>query len=192
MPPPTWPRSRPMPTADRTPRNCRTLSPLAREVYLRFMLDQVDDAADRQALEAALGDAVLDGERPAPGPALRDALRLMRRVPSRPAHRPQPRRGGEPRGSTARGGAGVHRAISPIRHLALAADVHLMHETEDHHVPFTETRASHRPWSQPGCSASTPSSASSITCSRTMSIVAALPELVKLLLHVRALMEATL
>ncbi|HUH16773.1 MAG TPA: hypothetical protein VMM85_02375, partial [Methylomirabilota bacterium] len=51
-----------------------TPTPLAREVYLRFMLDQVDSAEDMAALEAAFSEAILDAARPPPDPDLRDSL----------------------------------------------------------------------------------------------------------------------
>ena len=84
-------------------------------------------------------------------------------------------------------------AISPIRHLALAADVHLMHETEDHHVPFTETRALASALEPTGLLRQhTEFRLFDHVQPDDVDLVAALPELVKLLLHVRALMEATL
>ena len=51
-----------------------TPTPLAREVYLRFMLDQVTTDADRSALDDAFADAILAGDRPAADPQLRASL----------------------------------------------------------------------------------------------------------------------
>src|SRR5688500_9450526 len=51
-----------------------TPTPLAREVYLQFMLDQVDDADDRHALDAVFSDRILAGERARPDEAIREML----------------------------------------------------------------------------------------------------------------------
>lgn len=172
-----------------------TPSPLAREVHLRFMLDQVDDAADRAALDHALRTAILDGEHPPPDPALRaslrtDAGRTVHDLLTAPTlDVAEAAIAALPADSLA-----FMDAISPVRHLGgLAAEVHLMHETTDHHVPIVESRAL--------ASALEPTG-----LLRTMSefrlfdhvqpdnvdLVSAAPELVKLLLHVRTLMEETL
>ncbi len=85
-------------------------------------------------------------------------------------------------------------AISPARHLGgVEADVYLMHETEDHHVPFVESRA-----------LASALENSALLAGHTefrlfdhvqpddLDLAAAAPELWKLMLHVRRLMEETL
>ena len=144
-------------------------TPLAREVELRFLLDQVDDADDRASLEAALGDTVLAGDRPSPDPALRDSLRTE---PARTVHDLLTS------ASLAEATRAISDlpdaslafvdAISPVRHLAgLHASVYLMHETEDHHVPYVETRALAEALEPPVGWCGTPSSGSSTTSSPT-------------------------
>jgi dienelactone hydrolase len=172
-----------------------TPSPLAREVYLRFLLDHVPDEADRAALEAAFGEAILAAERPSPDPRLRasfetdaaraihdlltastleEAAALIDTLPSR--------------------ARSFIDAISPTRHLdGLEADVHLMHETEDHHVPFVESRALASALEPAGLlEAHTEYRLFDHVQPDDLDLVAAAPELVKLLLHVRTLMEETL
>ncbi|MGH2444783.1 MAG: alpha/beta hydrolase family protein [Candidatus Limnocylindria bacterium] len=171
-----------------------TPTPLAREVFLRFMLDQVSEP-DRGALDAAFGQAILDGDRPAPDPDLRVALGTdgaqavhdLMTAPNLEAARSAI----DALPSRARA---FIDAISPVRHLdGLTADVHLMHETEDHHVPFVESRA-----------LASALESRSLLAEHTefrlfdhvqpddLDLLAAAPELVKLLLHVRTLMEETL
>ena len=85
-------------------------------------------------------------------------------------------------------------AISPVRHLdGIHADVHLMHETEDHHVPFVESRALASALQDRGrLAAHTEFRLFDHVQPDDLDLVAAAPELVKLLLHVRTLMEETL
>jgi dienelactone hydrolase len=172
-----------------------TPTPLAREVYLRFMLDQVPDATDRERLEGRLGRAVLDGTRPEPEPDLAASLdsevartihdlltatslgaaqRAIDALPSR-SH-------------------AFIDAISPVRHLAgLRAEIHLMHEIEDHHVPFVESRRLASALDEAGLlAAHTEFRLFDHVQPDDLDLVAAAPELVKLLLHVRTLMEETL
>ena len=180
--------------ADRTPVPWEP-SPLAREVYLTFILDQVSDAGDRAALADAFGSEIAAGGRPAPDPGLRGGLATEA---GRAVHDLLTATDLE---------SATHAidelpesslefidAISPIRHLdGLEADVFVMHETTDHHVPFVESRALVAGLEPMGVV-------------RTFSefrlfdhvqpddldLIAAAPELVKLLLHVRTLMEKTL
>ena len=170
-------------------------TPLAREVYLTFLLDQVDDADDRSALEAGLGDAVLAGERSPSDPELR---RLLRTDVARTVHALL----------TASNLTDAARsidalpaeslafidAISPARHLAgMEADVYLMHETEDHHVPFVESRALAGALERAGRLAGhTEFRLFDHVQPDDLDLAAAAPELWKLLLHVRQLMEETL
>ena len=171
-----------------------TPSPLAREIYLRFMLDQVPSTADRRALDEALGAGVLAAERPPPDAELRASLETE---VARTIHDLL----------TARSLADAERAIaalpatsrafidaiSPVRQLALAADVHLMHETEDHHVPFVESRRLADALASVGVlAAHTEFRLFDHVQPDDVDFVAAAPELVKLLLHVRTLLEETL
>jgi len=172
-----------------------TPTPLAREVYLQFMLDQVSDRDDRRRLDRAFADAVLAGDRPAADPALRSDLasragrtvhdiltavsldradRSIRQLP--------------PASLT------FIDVISPLRHLTpIRADVHLMHETEDHHVPFVESRALAAALDANGrLSAHTEFRLFDHVQPDDLDLVAAAPELLKLLLHVRSLMEESL
>ncbi len=172
-----------------------TPTPLAREVYLRFMLDQVSDRDDRRQLDRAFGDAVLSGDRPTADPALRSDLasragRIVHDILTAE--------------SLDRADRSIRQlppdslsfidAISPLRHLApIRADVHLMHETEDHHVPFVESRALAAALDANGrLEAHTEFRLFDHVQPDDLDLVAAAPELMKLLLHVRSLMEESL
>jgi acetyl esterase/lipase len=172
-----------------------TPSPLAREIYLGFMLDQVPVAADRRALEDAIGPAVLAAERPPPDAELRAALTddvartihdlltaqslsdAERAIDALPAQ-----------------GQAFIDAISPVSRVGgLRAAIHLMHETEDHHVPLVESRELASVLADAGLlRAHTEFRLFDHVQPDDVDLLAAAPELVKLLLHVRALMERTL
>ncbi|MDQ4034568.1 MAG: acetylxylan esterase [Chloroflexota bacterium] len=172
-----------------------TPTPLAREVYLRFLLDQVPDPLDRRQLEAAFGDAILAADRPAPNPALRvsletDAARTIHDLltaPSLAAAESAIR-------SLPAGALAFIDAISPVHHLAgMRAQVHLMHETEDHHVPYVESRELATALQRAGVlAAHTEFRLFDHVQPDDLDLIAAAPELLKLLLHVRTLMERTL
>lgn len=172
-----------------------TPSPLAREVFLRFVLDQVDDDADRRALDDALGEPILAGERPAADARLRDALRSD---PGRAAHDLLTAPSLDAAVAAIRTLPASSRdfidAISPRRHLdGLQAAVYLMHEVEDHHVPYVESRALADALAAPRLLVQhTEFRLFDHVQPDDLDLVAAAPELVKLLLHVRALMEETL
>ena len=85
-------------------------------------------------------------------------------------------------------------ALSPVRHLAdIRAEVHLMHDTDDHHVPFVESRALASALDASGRLAAPPEfRLFDHVQPDDLDLIAAAPELVKLLLHVRALMEEAL
>jgi dienelactone hydrolase len=172
-----------------------TPSPLAREVYLRFVLDQVADAGDRRALELALGDDVLAATRPPPDAELRASLEtdaaqtihdLLTASSLADAERaidvlpPQTR--------------SFIDAISPVRHVeGLRADVYLMHDTADHHVPFMESRALASVLDGAGVlRARSEFRLFDHVQPDDVDAIAAAPELVKLLLHVRTLLEEIL
>lgn len=172
-----------------------TPTPLAREVYLKFMLDQVDDRADRQMLDDAFGAAVLAGERPVGDAALRGdlATRAGRTVhdllTAASLDRAERSIRQLPRESLA-----FIDGISPVRHLGdVRAKVHLMHETEDHHVPFVESRALAGALAGGGSlAAHTEFRLFDHVQPDDLDLIAAAPELVKLLLHLRTLVEETL
>ena len=118
-------------------------SPLVREVYLGLLLDQLGDERDRRLLDAAFTEPILSADRPPPDASLRgsletDAARSIHDLLTISAlddaevaieALPAPYRE-------------TIDALSPVRHLAdIRAEVHLMHDTEDHHVPFVESRA---------------------------------------------------
>jgi hypothetical protein len=84
--------------------------------------------------------------------------------------------------------------ISPIRHLdGLAADIYLMHEITDHHVPVVESRALAAALAPTGrLSGTSEFRLFDHVQPDNVDFVAAAPELVRLLLHVRTLMEQSL
>ena len=172
-----------------------TPSALAREVHLNFLLDMVSNASDRAALDDAFRAVIVEGAKPSPDPALREELETNA---ARSVHDLLTA------GSLERATVAISRlprrarsfieAISPIRAVDdIRAGVHLMHETEDHHVPFVETRALAAAYEGAGVlAAHTEFRLFDHVQPDDLDLVAAAPELVKLLLHVRALMEETL
>jgi len=172
-----------------------TPTPLAREVYLRFMLDQVDDRADRRGLENAFGAAVLAGDRPVGDASLRGDLttRAARTVHDLLTAASLDRAERSIR-QLPRASLEFIDGISPIRHLGdVLADVHLMHETQDHHVPFVESRALAAALDGgERLAAHTEFRLFDHVQPDDLDLIAAAPELVKLLLHVRTLMEEAL
>ncbi len=172
-----------------------TPTPLAREVFLRFVLDQVGDARDRATLDEALSEPILAGERPRSTSGLaaavasdtgRAALALLTATSLADAR--------DAVAALPAASLAFVDAISPARHLAgIEADVHLMHEVEDHHVPFVESRALAEALAGQGAlERHTEFRLFDHVQPDDLDLVAAAPELVKLLLHVRALMEETL
>ena len=172
-----------------------TPTPLAREVYLSFMLDQVDDAGDRRTVDAAFGRAILDGERPPADASLRGELatEVARTVHDLLTATTLDASRASIDALPAESLAFID-AISPARRLAgLEADVHLMHETEDHHVPFVESRSLATALDARGrLVAHTEFRLFDHVQPDDLDLAAAAPELWRLLLHVRALMEETL
>jgi dienelactone hydrolase len=170
-------------------------SPLALQVYLQFALDQVPDADDRATIDGAIGRAILDGQQPAADRAIRvdlhtsagrevyDLLTAGTPDDARAAIAALPSSSLE-----------FIDAISPLRHLdGLEADIFVMHESTDHHVPVVESRALVAALEPSGL-------VRGVSEFRLfdhvqpddLDLVAAAPELLKLLLHVRTLMEETL
>ncbi len=116
---------------------------LAREVFLRLLLDSVADTRDRALLQQRYGEEIASDGLVSSDSGLRTSLaseggravydlltagslgEARRAIDSLPA----PTRA-------------FIRAISPIAHLdGLRTRVYLMHEIADHHVPFVESRA---------------------------------------------------
>lgn len=172
-----------------------TPSPLARDVYLSFMLDRVDDAGDRRTLDAAFGRPILDGNRPSADPSLREGLETD---VGRTVHDLLTAASLDAAAASIEAlpadSLAFFDAISPVRRLAgLEADAYLMHETEDHHVPFVESRALASAVEARGrLVAQTEFRLFDHVQPDDLDLAAAAPELWRLLLHVRALMEETL
>jgi acetyl esterase/lipase len=170
-------------------------SALALEVYLQFMLDQVEDADDRSRLDAAFSGDVLRGVRPAVDRALRSDLRTDA---ARAVHDLLTA------GSLADARSAIADlpaasvafidAISPIRNLGgLEADVFLMHETTDHHVPVVESRSLAGALEERGVLRQhTEFRLFDHVQPDDIDLLPAAPELMKLLLHVRTLLEESL
>jgi dienelactone hydrolase len=172
-----------------------TPTPLAREVYVRFVTDQVTDDGDRRRLVDGLADAVLAGQCPPRDARLRNRLSSER---ARTVHDLLTARRPEDAlraiDDLPPATQSFIDAISPARHRrGLRADVHLMHETEDHHVPFVESRRLADAYVDAGLlRAHTEFRLFDHVQPDDLDLGAAAPELVKLLLHVRTLMEETL
>jgi dienelactone hydrolase len=172
-----------------------TPTPLAREVFLRFVLDQVDDPDERALLDDAFAEPILAGERPAVDADLRDGLRTDA---ARAVHDLLTAASLEDAATAIDAlppsALAFIDAISPARHLVgLEADVHLMHEVEDHHVPFVESRIlASALEGRDRLAAHTEFRLFDHVQPDDLDLVAAAPELVKLLLHVRTVMEETL
>jgi dienelactone hydrolase len=172
-----------------------TPTPLAREVFLHFLLDQVDDPDDRASLEATFAGAILAGDRPPPDADVRASLdsEVARTIhdllTAGSIEQAREVNGALPAESLA-----FIDAISPARHLdGLVADVHLMHETEDHHVPFVESRRLALALESAGRLAEhTEFRLFDHVQPDDLDLAAAAPELWKLMLHVRGLMEESL
>jgi dienelactone hydrolase len=170
-------------------------TPLALEVYVNFLLAHVTDAADREALDRTFADPIRAGDRPAPDPALRrrlttDAGRGVHDLLTARSLETAERAIAELPVASLR----FIDAISPARHLGgLRADVYLMHETEDHHVPFVESRALASAYEEAGLlRRHTEFRLFDHVQPDDLDLAAATPELWKLLLHVRTLMEESL
>ena len=172
-----------------------TPTPLARQVSLGFILDQVEDDGDREALDAAFGPLIRDGERPSADGSLRqgldtDVARTVHDLLTAPGLDAAAASIDElPSRSLA-----FIDAISPARRLAgLEADAYLMHETEDHHVPFVESRALALALGERGRLVEhTEFRLFDHVQPDDLDLAAAAPELWRLLLHVRILMEESL
>ena len=114
---------------------------LALEGFPRLVLGQVPDPADRQVLQDALVDRLATGERVPADPAVLERLSAEGRAFYRLLVA----------GSLSEARAAVDALpvrtrqlldeLSPIRSLgSIRAPIHLMHERDDHHVPFVESR----------------------------------------------------
>ena len=170
-------------------------TPLALEVYVNFLLSQVTDAADRQALEGAFAQPIRAGQKPAADPGLRRGLESEAGRAVHDLFTASSLEAAE--AAIAELPAASLRfidAISPARHVdGLRAEVYLMHETEDHHVPFVESRALASAYERAGLlRAHTEFRLFDHVQPDDLDPAAAAPELWKLLLHLRTLMEETL
>lgn len=169
-------------------------TPLALDVYVNFLLSQVTDDSDRAALEAAFAEPIRAGQKPADRALRRD----LDTVAGRAVHDLLTAASLDAAESAiARLPAASLRfidAISPVRHVGgLEADVYLMHETEDHHVPFVQSRTLASAYEAAGLlRAHTEFRLFDHVQPDDLDLAAAAPELWKLLLHVRTLMEETL
>jgi len=170
-------------------------TPLALEVYVNFLLAQVTDEADREALDRAFAEPIRAGEKPPPDPALRrrltsDAARGVHDLLTARSLERAERAIAELPAASLR----FIDAISPARHAGgLRAGVYLMHETQDHHVPFVESRALASVYDEAGLlRRHTEFRLFDHVQPDDLDLAAAAPELWKLLLHVRTLMEESL
>jgi dienelactone hydrolase len=168
---------------------------LARQVYLQFLLEGVADPVDRAALEAAFAEAILAADRGTRDEALRASLRtdaaraiydlmVVRTLPeARTAIAALPPESGD-----------FIAAISPAGAMdGLRADVHLMHERDDHHVPYVQSRALAAELDDAGqLTRHTEFRLFDHVQPDDLDLAAATPELWKLLWHVHALMVETL
>jgi acetyl esterase/lipase len=168
---------------------------LAREVFLRLLLDTVADSSDRALLQQRYGKEIASDARVSSDGALRRKLgseggravydlitagtlpEARRAIASLPART-----------------RAFIRAISPVEHLdGLRTRVYLMHEIADHHVPFVESR---------GLATAIRERGHLVTHTEfrlfdhvqpdRLDVIAAAPELWKLLWHVDQLMLETL
>ena len=172
-----------------------TPTPLAREVYLRFVLDRVDDDRDRRRLADAFTARILAGDHPVEDASVRESLDttgaslaydLLAAADLDDAERAV--------AALPQASQDFMRELSPLAHLdGMRAAVHLMHETEDHHVPFVESRRLASAYRAADVlEAHTEFRLFDHVQPDDIDVWAAAPELVKLLLHVRTLMEETL
>ncbi|MEP6681053.1 MAG: hypothetical protein ABJB65_06195 [Chloroflexota bacterium] len=167
---------------------------LARDVFARLLLDAVADGGDRAALQKRYAAEIHGSGRTSPDARLRASLAdgsravydLLTASSLADARRaiaalPAPVR------------ALIH-VISPLEHLdGLRARVYLMHEITDHHVPFVESRTLAAALRARGhLAAHTEFRLFDHVQPDKLDIVAAAPELWKLLRHVDQLMAATL
>jgi acetyl esterase/lipase len=172
-----------------------TPSPLVRQVYLGLLLDQLGDEQDRRRLDVAFAEPILSADRPLPDASVRGSLETDA---ARSIHDLLTTSALEDAEAAIEALPPALRetidALSPLRHLAdIRADVHLMHDTEDHHVPFVESRALAAALDASGrLAAHTEFRLFDHVQPDHIDLIAAAPELMKLLLHVRALMEETL
>ncbi|MFN2483499.1 MAG: dienelactone hydrolase family protein [Candidatus Limnocylindria bacterium] len=169
-------------------------SDLTLEVCSRFLLEQITDADDRAALADAYQASLLAGERLEADPELARRLggtgrRVYDLVTTRSLD--------EATGAVERLPSSTLRfldAISPSGQLeSLQADVYLMHDVADHHVPYVESRALAEPLSaRQSLARHTEFRLFDHVQPDDVDLVAAAPELWKLLWHVQAVMVETL
>jgi acetyl esterase/lipase len=170
-------------------------TPIAREVFLRLVLDAVSDATDRSRLLQRYGKEILASGRVSPDTELRRSLTseggravydLLTAASLPEAHRAI--------ASLPEATRAFIRTISPIAHLdGLRTRAYLMHEIADHHVPFVESRTLAAALRERGRLVThTEFRLFDHVQPDNIDLVAAAPELWKLLWHVDQLMVETL
>ena len=173
-----------------------TPSPLAREIYLRFMLDQVADAGDRRALEGALGERRARRRQAAAGPGAAGVARdRCRSNDPRPADRRVAGGCGAGDRRAAGGEPGVHRRRSRRCVMSTGCERTCTSCTTRRTITCRSSSRGrwHRPWTDAGIlRAHTEFRLFDHVQPDDVDFIAAAPELVKLLLHVRTLLEETL
>jgi pimeloyl-ACP methyl ester carboxylesterase len=167
---------------------------LTLRVFKDFMLDQVDDVADRRALEGAYASAIVLGWRLAPHPALRDRLgrdgRAVYDLLTSSSWEEARKAVDELPAETQR----FIDDISPVGHLdGLRTKIYLMHEVADRWVPFVESQELARELESAGrLQAYTQFRLFDHVQPENLDPVAAAPELWKLLWHLHELMTETM
>jgi acetyl esterase/lipase len=168
---------------------------LAREVFLRLLLDAIADSSDRALLRQRYGKEIASDARVSSDSGLR------RRLASEGGRAVYDLLTAGTLGEARRAIASLPaatrafiRAISPIEHLdGLRTRVYLMHEIADHHVPFVESRALATAIRDRGRLAThTEFRLFDHVQPDRLDVIAAAPELWKLLWHVDQLMLETL
>ncbi|MGH2429414.1 MAG: dienelactone hydrolase family protein [Candidatus Limnocylindria bacterium] len=167
---------------------------LTREVYLRFLLDQVTDVDDRTALDNAYGRATLLGEQPMSMVGVKASLEtdearaVEELLTVRDLDSAQQALAGLPGPSRE-----FIEAISPLGNIdGLRADVYLMHERADHHVPYVQSRLLAAALDDGLLVTHTEFRLFDHVQPDDLDLIAAAPELWKLLWHLHGLMLETL
>lgn len=167
---------------------------LARQVFIGFVLEAVPDDDDRRLLQGAYEGPIVAGERPQPDPDLEEQLTRSGRLVYRLLTAASLGEAHEAIDALPPPVLAFMDAISPVRQLdGLQADVYLMHEIDDHHVPFVESRALAAELEPRGLLArESEFRLFDHVQPDDVDWLAATPELWKLLWHVHALMMETL
>ena len=167
---------------------------LTRRVFKDFMLDQVDNDADRRAIQDAYADAIVLGERPAPDAALRDDLGPDARAVYDLLTSSSWEAAREAVDALPAATRRLIGDISPVEHLdGLGTKIYLMHEVADRWVPFVESQKLATALDSDGrLETHTQFRLFDHVQPDDLDPLAAAPELWKLLWHVHELMTETL